>query len=102
MELTRITRRYVEVDVSATLAEGGAADLDAVQFAVLSPRARPTGATTWTTASLSAGSAKVLVAGPDADPAGALSVPSGGGDLWLRAVDSAEVDAVRVTRLTVL
>lgn len=101
MILNRIDKQYVEIDVTATLANGDAAPLDGVDVALLAPRHTPTAATTWTAATYAAGTATVLLAGPEANPTGALVVPSGGADLWIRVTDEPEVDAARVERVSV-
>ena len=99
--LSRIDRVYRDYEVTATTRTGGPATLTGVTVALLPPRTSPTAATTWTTATYAAGVATVLLAGPDADTAGALSVPVGGADLWIKVADSPEVDAERVERITV-
>lgn len=101
MQLSRIDRQYVDIDVVATLADGAPAILTGVDVALLAPRAAPTDATTWTAAAYADPTATVLVAGPDADATGALVVPPTGADLWLRVVDDPEVTARRVTRISV-
>lgn len=101
MDLNRIDRKYAKVTVTAALANGDPATLTGVDVALLAPRSTPTAATTWTAATYAAGVATVLLAGPDADPAGALVVPATGADLWIRVVDSPEVDATRVQRIAV-
>lgn len=99
--LSRIDRLYREYDVTATLAGGGPATLTGVDVALLPPRTTPTGATTWTPATYASGVATVLLAGPDADTTGALVVPEGGADVWIRVVDTPEVDAEKVERISV-
>lgn len=101
VQISRIDRLYRYYDVTATLPNGSPATLTGVTVALLPPRTRPTGATTWTAATYAAGVATVLLAGPDADPTGAVVVPSGGADLWIKVVDTPEVDAERVERITV-
>lgn len=99
--LSRIDRVYRDYDVTATLRTGGPATITGVTVALLTPRTTPTAATVWTTATYAAGVATVLLAGPDADPTGAVVVPSGGADLWIRVSDSPEIDAARVERISV-
>lgn len=100
--ISRIDRLYREYNVDATLRDGSEADLNGVTVAVLPPRSAPTAATTWTTVAYASGVATVLLAGPDADPAGAdVVVPTGGGDLWIRVSDAPEIDATRVERIYV-
>ena len=96
--IDRVQRRYT---ITATELDGDPATLDGVQVAALPPRTSPTGATTWTTVTFEDGAATVLLAGPDADPDGAVVVPSVGADLWVRATDSPEVTATKVERITV-
>lgn len=99
--LSRIDRLYRDYDVAATLRDGGPATLTGVDVALLPPRTTPTAATAWTTATYAAGTATVLLAGPDAAGLGALVVPATGADLWVRVTDTPEVDAQRVERITV-
>lgn len=101
LTLSRIDRIYRTYDVTATLAGGGPATLTGVDVAVLLPRTTPTASTTWTAATYAAGVATVLLAGPDADPTGALVIPAAGADLWIRVVDTPEVDAEYVERIGV-
>lgn len=97
-KIDRIRRLY---DVTATLPDGTAATLAGVDVALLPPRTTPTGETMWTAATYSAGTATVLLAGPDADPGDALVVPATGADLWLRVTDNPEIDAERVERIII-
>jgi hypothetical protein len=101
VELSRIARLYVEVDVAATLPDGTPTTVSGVDLALLPPRTTPTAATTWTPAAYSAGVATLLVAGPDADPTDALPVPATGADLWARVIDVPEVLAARIDRITI-
>lgn len=103
MELNRIDCQYVDITVTATLRDGDPATLTGVDVAVVPTRTTPTSSTPWVASTYSAGVATVLLAGPDADnnPA-AISVPSSGADLWIRVVDTPEVDAARVDRITIV
>ena len=101
LSLSRIDRLYRDYTVTATLRNGTPATITGVTVALLPPRTTPTAATTWATATYAAGVATVLLAGPDADPTGALPVPAGGADLWLRVSDTPEVDAELVERVSV-
>jgi uncharacterized Zn-binding protein involved in type VI secretion len=101
VEISHITRKYVDIAVKATTRDGKPAILTGVDAAVLPLSGTPDAATTWTPATYAAGVATVLIAGPAAAAAGALAVPDGGGDLWLRVTDTPEVDAARVQRITV-
>jgi len=102
VEISRIDRQYVEFDTTATYGDGTPATLTGVDVALLPPRRTPAADTTWTAATYAAPTATVLVAGPDADGTGALVVPAGGADLWVRATDTPEVTATRVTRISVV
>ncbi len=92
MEFTRLTKKYVAVDVTATSWEGLPETLTGVQAAITDRAATPTALTTWTDCLWNDPTARVLVAGPDADPSGALVLADDGGRLWLRIVDTPEVD----------
>lgn len=93
MELTRISRKYAYVTLTATLADGSAATVDAVDVSLLPMGDTPTGTTEWIRFPYTDEGAVVLLAGPDADPEGALVVPEDGADLWARVIDDPEVDA---------
>lgn len=99
--LSRIDRLYRDYDVTATLRDGGPATIDGADVALLTRGTTPTSATTWTATTYAAGVATILLAGPDADPTGALVVPAAGADLWIRVTDTAEVDAEKVERIYV-
>lgn len=101
LDMSRIDRIYRDYTVTATLKSGGPATLTGVDVAILPPRTKPTGTTVWTAASYTAGVATVLLAGPDASPTGALVVPAGGGDLYIRVTDNPEIEAARVERINV-
>lgn len=102
--LSRIDRKSRTYELSATvLAEAAAIppDLTGVDVALLPPRTSPTAATVWYPAQYADGSFTVLLAGPDADPTGALVVPADA-DIWMRIADTPEVDAEKLERITVL
>lgn len=100
VELTRVSRLYVEIDVAATLPGGGSATITGVDVALLPVGSGPDASTAWTPATYAAGTATVLLAGPDAGGSGALVVASDA-DLWAKVTDSPEIDAAKVTRVTV-
>lgn len=85
-------------------------DVD-LQAGILLPGSTPRGTTTWTDVTYTAypepdedgyhGETTVLLAGPDADPTGAIALPARGGDFYLNVTDSPEIDAKRVERITV-
>jgi hypothetical protein len=60
----------------------------------------PTSGNTWTATSYSSGTATVLLAGPQADPTGALVV-TGNADLWILPVGGTDVREMKVGRITV-
>lgn len=96
---TRVTRKFVRIPVVATLATGGSATIAGVDIALLPQRSAPDESTQWTAAIYDSGVATVLIAGPDADPSGALVLPEGGADVWARITDVPEVDAANVGRI---
>lgn len=101
LTISRIDRVYRDYEVSTTLRDGTAATPSGVDIALLPPGNTPNGTTTWTATTYSAGVATVLYAGPDASPSGALVVPAGGADVYLRVSDTPEVDAEKVERINV-
>lgn len=83
-----------------------------LQAGVLAPRRTPSGTTTWVNVTYTAypdgpdedgyyGETTVLLAAPDADPADAIVIPTGGGDFYFNVVDTPEIDAEKVERITV-
>lgn len=101
LSLSRLDRIYGRVDVTGTLADGSPATLTAVSVAMIPAHTRPTATTVWTAATLDGRTLSVLLAGPDADQTGALAVPGGDGELWVRVVDSPESQAIKVDRVIV-
>lgn len=95
MQLSPVDKVYISIPVTATLLDGSPATLTGVDVAVLPPRTPPDDTTTWMASTYAGGAATVLVAGPDADPAGALVLPVEGGAIWIRVTDSPEVQAVK-------
>lgn len=80
MILTRVDRRSGTVTVSVKDAQNQAVAITAVSLAVVPFGSGPTSTTSWT--AYSYGPTAVVIAGPDADPTGAVAVPTGGGVLW--------------------
>lgn len=112
MDLTRISRKWGKVTLTATDADGEPITVTGADFAVLPYKATPSGSTTWTPANTFAAGepdeegvptwvAEVLLAGPDASSTGALVAPAGASDLWARVVDTQEVDPVMVGHIRV-
>jgi hypothetical protein len=101
MNLGRIERQYARFPITGTLDDGTPADLTDVSVAVLPRSSAPTADTAWTPVTPADGAVRVLLAGPDADPADALPVPVRGGDLWVRVTDTPEIDVAMVERIAV-
>lgn len=102
--LSRIDRKTRTYDLSAATLEAAAAippGVVGVDVALVPKRTGPTASTVWVAATYADGTFSVLLAGPDANPAGALVVPYDS-DLWMRISDAPEVDAELVERITVL
>src|SRR4051812_3625231 len=106
--LSRISRKWAEVTVTATRANGMPADLAGMDFAVLPYNGTPNAGTAWVAAdSFAPGEpledgtptwlAQAFLAGPDATAP--LVAPLGESDLWARVVDAQEVDVKMVARL---
>lgn len=101
LKFSRIDRRLVHLNATATLFDGAPATITALSVALLAPGTTPTATTTWTAAGGTTGAWTVLVAGPDADPTGALVVPAGPTDVWVRDIDNPETTAVVAGRVIV-
>lgn len=99
--LSAIDRVYGRIDVVATLADGSPTVLTGAEVAILPLRKGPTASTQWTAVTLAGRTATVLLAGPDADPTGALTIPRGDGELWIRVTDNPESQAVKVGRVQI-
>lgn len=101
LSLSRVDRVYGRIDITGTLADGSPATLSAVDVAIIPAHTRPTSATTWTPVTLAGRIVSILIAGPDADPEDAFTVPGGDGELWVRVTDNPEAQAVKVDRVIV-
>jgi hypothetical protein len=101
VHISRITRKWVDVEVTATLRTGAAATIEGVDVAVLPSGHTPTDDTSWSPATYAGGVATFLVAGPDAVSDGALVVPVDGCDVWGRVTDTPEVDTARLVQINV-
>lgn len=101
MQLSRVDKVYAHITVTASLADGSPTTLTGVDVAVLAPQATPSASTAWTASTFAAGVAVVLIAGPDADPTGAMVIPAVGADLWVRAIDAPETTTALAGRITV-
>ena len=102
MEITPITRKIVHIDLKATLPTGQPVeDLGGVLVALVPHRSDVGADTVWTAAQFDAASqeATILVVGYEADPAGAIVVPSSGADLYARDVDTPEDDPAFIERI---
>jgi hypothetical protein len=99
MRISRLTRKEVDVLVSATLKAGGPATITGVDVALMEPKIVPNAGTVWLAADYESGVATVLLAGPDADDTNAIVVPEEGGDLWIRVAFGSEVEVARVERI---
>ncbi len=94
----RIPRTYTMSPVDAS---GAATTVAGARFALLPALQRPTPATTWITASVTANKFTITYAGAAADPASATVVPAGAWDLYVRGIDGTTYDdAEKVERIT--
>lgn len=102
MNMSPIDVVYVKIPVAAKLADGTAATVAGVDVAVVARRAGIDAATVWAASAYAGGVATVLVAGPATTATGgALPVPAGGADIYIRATDSPEVTAVKVGSISI-
>lgn len=96
MDLPRIGRKYGHVTVEATVAGGLDAVLSGIDVALLPPGEAPNATTQWTPTSYKDGVGTILLAGPEADPTGALPVSADLAHVFARVVDGAEVDVALI------
>lgn len=101
MNLTPISKRTIEITITAIGRDGDPIEVSTVYVARLETRAKPDEGTVWVSASVTNNMTLVTLAGPDADPDGAVVFPSGGSELWLKIVDGIEVEAFKVGRVQV-
>lgn len=102
MEFSRIDRRPVTITVTAINPDGTPATLDAIDVALLAPAASPTQGTAWKTTNFANGALEVLVAGPNADPDGALVIPTRGGRFWIKDPAADSTQAVPAGRVSLI
>jgi hypothetical protein len=101
VDLTRITRKPVFIDLTTVLEGAVPGAITAAAVALLPPRTDPDASTVWTSVTYANPTANFVIAGPDADGAGAI-VAAGTSDLWVRATAPTWVDAALVERVNVL
>jgi hypothetical protein len=101
LHMTRISTKFVDVEVWATLRNGNPTSIPGVDVAALPKGQAPDADTEWLPADYTAPVATFLVSGPDASSNGALRIEDGGSDLWVRVTDQPEVDATRVDTVNV-
>lgn len=96
MDISPIDKVPASFPITGTDDQGNPATLTNVAVALLPYRTDPTAATVWTPATITNGRVSLVLAGPAADPSGAVAVPTGGGYLWAKDTESSTVQAVRV------
>lgn len=103
-QLPKIATKYVNLAVTATLADGTRATLLGVDVGLAPLGGGSDSVTTWVPTSFDGRLATFLLAGSAVvgPPAGALVVPVVGADLWARVTDTPEEDAVLVDRITLV
>jgi hypothetical protein len=103
MDISAIERVNARITIATKLADGSRSIPDSVSLALLPLYHVPTAATLWfAPLSYSGGVAIKPVAGPSADPTGALVVPPAGADLWVRWMGGdGEVVIAKADRITI-
>jgi lysophospholipase L1-like esterase len=101
VDLTRITRKPVYIDLGALLEGADPGVISSAAVALIPPRTDPDASTVWTTVTYANPTANFVIAGPDAGGSGAV-VAAGTSDLWVRATAPTWVDAALVERVNVL
>lgn len=105
----RTTELLVQFPVTPKDASGNTVAISGVDCALLTYRSKgPTASTVWKAATYdgTAGTARILVAGPDAaDPGSAgfrMATADFGGDLWARVISGSEEEPEFVTRIDLI
>ena len=101
MNMSPIDVVYVKIPVTAALANGTAVTLTGIDVAAVPKRTAISATTVWTASTYTAGTATILVAGPAATATGALPIPAGGADIYIRETDNPEVVAVKVGSISI-
>jgi hypothetical protein len=89
--LYRNAREWFSWPVTATDVDGAAVTLTSVGVAFCQPGTAPGAANTFATATVTAGKAKLLLAGPGAADGSAVVLPLGTWVPWFRVVTGSEV-----------
>jgi hypothetical protein len=99
LTLGLLDRQHWPIDVAALY---GSLPAGATGYSVtlVPPRSVPTSGNVWTPTTYASGIATVLLAGPNADPTGALVV-TGSADLWILPVGGTDVREMKVGRIAV-
>lgn len=101
MELTPVSRKYVDVLITGTGSNGSAIPIASAEAALTEERSVPHAGTAWTPVTVTAGVARILLCGPDADPVTGGLVVSNRADLWIRVDNAPEVLPAKVGTVTV-
>lgn len=101
MEISPIDKVPASFPLTAKDDQGNPVTLTTVAVAVLPFRTHPDASTVWTPATISGGRVNITLAGPYADPTGAVPVPAAGAYLWAKDTESSTVQAVRVDFISV-
>ena len=101
MQLFRPERKDAWVDVDVKNPDGSDAQISAVDLCILPQGQTPTEDTDWTAGVYQNGGVPFILAGPDADPTGALWVQAIRSNLWVKTSYSGRVDIARATPIFV-
>lgn len=101
MQLSPVDKVPVSFPLTGEDETGSPIALTSVVVALLPFRSAPAASTAWSPAAYVNGRVSLTIAGPDADPTGAVQVPAGGAYLWAKDTESATVQAVRVDFISI-
>lgn len=96
MDLTPISRKYVDLLVSGTGSDGETVSITSCLVAITEPKQMPHEATSWVAFPVTAGVLRVLLIGPEADPINGGIVVAQTSDLWVRVDNEPEVLPAKV------
>jgi hypothetical protein len=100
--ISSIDRLRARVTITEKRADGTAVIPPVVDVTLLPMRTFPNASTVWSApATYTPGVAEAIIAGPYANPSGALVIPTTGADLWVRVTDGDQVVTAMVDRITI-
>jgi hypothetical protein len=102
MDLPRIGKKLVDLDLTVTLRTGAPATVASVDVGMAPPGGASDSVVWGPTATVTAGTATFAMVGPDAPDLSTGLVVLTNGDLWARITDAPEIDAARIEHVRLI